>query len=448
MTSKYSNELNLFVYAVMSDGEVLKVGRILSQNLNSPGQLKGYFHYDLEYLNHSKDYPVDPVNLSLMHNKIFEATNPYTGTHSVFEDSFPDAWGRQLLARQGNLDLRRCQPVHLLNVLHNKGLGRLMYSEQDKKPELTDASMPFSEIIRVIREAELLEESIDTNSGKLQHILGCGSSAGGARPKALTKKGGRLYLAKLSSVKDPDPKLFASLENAGMGLARQAGLQVPDFEVHTIGQRDIFLIERFDVNQEGGRNAMISFKTMVGAEDYYEVNYSNMAEVVRWFSHQPDIDTELLYRQMVVNVMLRNTDDHLQNFAMLHTKSGWELSPVYDIVPNIYQPGQILKVNGKHENIGRQDLLTEGQDFGLSAHKSKQLLDSVVSSLENWRQIFEACEVPDKHTGKLRADIEQRFSRISKQTKSFGFENLLIAAKKKEEKKTNEPEEDSGPTMR
>ncbi len=428
---EYGNELDLYVFAAMPNGDVLKVGRLLSQNLNSQGHLKGYFLYDSNYLNHSKVYPVDPVNLPLIHNKVFDAPNFNTGVHSVFEDSLPDAWGRQLLARQGNLDLQRCKPVHLLSVLNNKGLGRLMYSQVDDKPEIIDNSIPFRDIIEAIREAELLEESVDVNSDELQHVLGCGSSAGGARPKVLTKKEDILYLAKLSSIKDPDPKLFASLENAGMTLARQAGLQVPDFEVHNIGKRNVFLIERFDISREGGRNAMISFKTMTGAEDYYEVNYSDLAEVLRRFSYQPERDVELFYRQMVVNVMLRNADDHLQNFAMLHTTNGLRLSPAYDIVPNIYQSGQILKVNGKHDNIERPDLLAEGKEFGLSAQKSKQLLNDVINRMKNWTEIFDKCGVSKKHTGKLRYDIEQRFSKISTQAKSSIVVDLLKAAKKK-----------------
>lgn len=413
MSPRYNHEVNLYVHAVVHDGEILKVGRILSQNLQHPGRLTGFFKYDRDFLDHPKAYPLDPVNLPLLNNKVFEAGNSNTGIHSVFEDSLPDAWGRQILARQGNLDLYQCRPAHLLRVLHNKGLGRLIYSESDSKPVLTDASIPFSQIKKALQEAQQLERSLDTDSKELQYLLACGSSAGGARPKVLTEKNGKLYLAKLSSMRDPDPRLLVALENAGMTLARQAGLRVPDFEVHDIDNRNIFLIDRFDIGEAGGRNAMISFKTMIGTEDYYEVGYSNLAEVVRWFSHQPDIDTELLFRQMVVNVMLRNTDDHLQNFAMLHTKNDWELSPPYDIVPNIFQPGQILKVNGKHEDLCRQDLLDEGKAFGLSVQKSKQLLDDVLGRLENWQEVFDKCEVPDEHTGNLRVDIAQRFFRIT-----------------------------------
>ncbi len=413
MSTRYAEEAHLYVHAIMPDGGILKVGRILSKNLQSPGRLEGFFKYDPQFLDHPQAYPVDPVNLPLMHNKVFAANNPNTGIHSIFEDSLPDAWGRQILARQGHLELNRSRPAHLLSVLHNKGLGRLLYSEQDRKPTLTRASISFSKITEAIGEARQLEKSLDTDSSDLKHLLACGSSAGGARPKVLTERDGTLCLAKLTSIKDPDPIILVALENAGMTLARQAGLQVPPFAVHTVENRSIFLIERFDVTRQNGRNAMISFKTMIGTDDYYEVSYSNLAEAIRWFSHQPEKDSELFFRQMVINVMLRNTDDHLQNFAMLHTKKGWELSPAYDIVPNIYQPGQILQIGSKHDNIDREDLIQEGKAFGLSGQKTKQLLNDVVERLANWQEVFAQCGVPMAHTGNLKKDINARFKRIA-----------------------------------
>lgn len=415
MSSVYPGEVHLYVHAIMTDGELIKVGRILSRNLQNQGRLEGFFRYEPNYLDHPKAYPVDPVNLPLMHNKVFAANNPVTGIHSIFEDSLPDAWGRQILARQGQLELNRSRPAHLLSVLQNKGLGRLIFSELDKEPVLENPSIPFSKITEAIQEAQQLEMFLDTDSRELQHLLACGSSAGGARPKVLTEKDGKRCLAKLTSIKDPDPNILITLEFAGMTLARQAGIRVPEIEMHAIENRNVFLIDRFDLSGAQGRNAMISFKTMIGTDDYYEVRYANLAEVVRWFSHQPERDTELLFRQMVTNVMLRNTDDHLQNFSMLHTREGWELSPAYDIVPNIYQSGQILQVNGKHDDIRGEDLLEEGKEFGLSSQKTRQLINDVMERLENWQEIFEQSGVPIAHTGNLRKDIGQRFDRMVKQ---------------------------------
>ena len=116
---------------------------------------------------------------------------------------------------------------------------------------------------------------------------------------------------------------------------------------------------------------------------------------------------------MAVNVLLRNTDDHLQNFSLLHIEEGWRLSPAYDIVPSIYQPGLILQVNGKHEGIGPEDLIAEGRASGFSTARCRRLLQAVVDALApSWEEVFDRCGVPGEHTGRLREDMSRRFSRF------------------------------------
>jgi serine/threonine-protein kinase HipA len=407
-------EVSLVVHAVMPDGTILKAGRLLSRNLHAPGRYEGFFKYDAAFVRHPQAYALDPVHLPLLANKVFVANSPNIGLHGVFEDSLPDAWGQQILLRQGNLHMQRSCPVHLLAVLHNQGLGSLIYSVDEKKPALAQIALPFERIHLAIKEAGQLEQSLDTEIQDLQHLLACGSSAGGARPKVLTEKDGRLYLAKLSSIRDPEPNLLVALEQAGMLLARQAGVPVPDFEVCSIGQRNIFLIQRFDTVGDRGRNALISFKTLLVADDVYAVRYAALAQMLRMFSCRPQEDVESLYRQMLVHVCLRNTDDHLQNFSILHTKDGYALSPAYDIVPNLYQAGQILQVNGKHEQIGRDDVLEEGKAFGLSTQKARKILVDVLERLENWQDVFATCGALGPHTGKLKEDIATRFIAIKK----------------------------------
>jgi serine/threonine-protein kinase HipA len=115
---------------------------------------------------------------------------------------------------------------------------------------------------------------------------------------------------------------------------------------------------------------------------------------------------------MIVNLLLLNTDDHLQNFAMLHTEKGWELSPTYDIVPNIYQPSQLLSVNGKHLDIIRTDVILDGERFGFSASRSASLLDDVISRILIWEDIFQTCGVPARETSTLQENIRVAFNRL------------------------------------
>ncbi|MFW8601478.1 type II toxin-antitoxin system HipA family toxin [Desulfobacterota bacterium M19] len=403
--------VNLYVSAVFPDGQIVRVGRILSRNLDSYGRYEGFFRYAPAYLKNPRAYAVDPVHLPLR-DETFAAKNHDTGIHMVFDDSLPDAWGRHILARKGGLDKSRFAPAHLLCVLRNRGLGRFLFSEQEGKCCCDDGSIPFQNIAKAIDEAGKLEDSVDTATAELRHLLACGSSAGGARPKVLTRKDNKSWLAKFASRKDIHPELFVSLEEAGMRLAGMAGLNIPELQRIKVGGRDVLLIKRFDVAHETGRNAIISFQTLLNIEDHYSAHYSDMAAIIRLHSNNPQQDLHLLFRQMVVNILLRNCDDHLQNFAMIHTEEGWRLSPSYDIVPNIYQTEQIIQVNGRHSRISADDIIREGSAFGLSCQKSRQLLRDVLQKISVWQDVFDNCGVPVSHTGKLRSDIARRFSDI------------------------------------
>jgi len=302
--------------------------------------------------------------------------------------------------------------AHLLAALRGNGLGRLLFSETATPPPFLDASIPFADIGLAITEAGRLEASVDADNTALRHLLACGSSAGGARPKVLTALDDTLWIAKFAARRDPDPGLFIGLEAAGLTLAAMAGLVVPEIRRVLVGDRQVLLIRRFDISGRRGRNALLSFRSLIGIEDQYGVAYADLAAMVRQYSSSPAADLEQLYRQMLVNVLLVNTDDHLQNLAMLHTETGWRLSPAYDIVPNIYQTEQILRINARHDNLGPADLLAEGRKFGLPLQRCKKMIRDVLDRMTDWEEIFTDCEVPEAHTGRLRGEIRARMAKF------------------------------------
>ena len=404
-------EVNLYVHGIFPDGRIVEVGRLLVRNLLSYQNQEGFFRYAPSFLQHPMAYAIDPVHLPLT-DQTFTAELPQSGIHYLFDDSLPDGWGRHILARKGGIERSRFTPAHLLAILKGSGLGRFLYTEQQGKPIFSDGSIDFADITRAMDEAGRLEDGLDIDTAELQHLLACGSSAGGARPKVLTQKDGAFWIAKFASRKDPHPNLLSALEQAGMTLASLAGLQVPELQRGGIEDRDLLLIKRFDVVDGGGRNALVSFRTLLGLEDHYAASYSDMAAIIRIHSVRPKEDTEQLFRQMVVNVLLVNSDDHLQNFAMLHTREGWQLSPVYDIVPNIYQNSQVVMINHKHRNIEATDLVAEGRKYGLSTQRCKALLHQIALALTNWPDVFSDCGVPQAHTGQLRRDIAERLDQI------------------------------------
>lgn len=411
---------SLFVHAIMADGRKVTVGLLRLRNSRNLTRPRYIFCYEPTFVEDPAAYALDPVHLSLW--PLADRLAPAGGNdvHPVLEDSLPDGWGRPLLARWAQLDPAEARnPMCLLQAVGCHALGRLLFSPTAIPPSQKDPSLPFAQLATAIREARLYEASPSISPDRLPHLLTGGCWAGGARPKLLVERGGERYIAKFASMRDYALGLSVALEQAGMILARRAGLHVPDCEVVRVEGEQVFLIKRFDLTSAGGRNAMISFRTLLGTEDPETVRYARLARVLLRFSHQPQTDMELIFRQMVTNVLLRNTDDHLKNFTLLHTAAGYELSPTYDLVPNLYQRHQLMAINPRRTRSGRSgeplairrgDLLVEGRAFGLEPGRAEELLDEVRERLSGWLEVFDACGIDETHTGELRKAISRRFA--------------------------------------
>lgn len=327
-------EVNLYVYAVLDSGRSVKVGRLLSRNLQLArrGGYEGFFQYDPAFLADPEAFAIDPVNLPLR-DEIFRAMRPEAGIHGVFSDSLPGQWGERVLAAKANIHHGHYAPAHLLEVLGCGGLGALLYQTTDRLAGAVpqDDSLDFYDLAAALDQAAQYESTLEPM--ELKFLLSGGYSAGGARPKLLVRAEGGYWLAKFASVRDPDDAIAVHLETAGLTLGKLSGLDVPEFRIETVRERPVLLVRRFDLLPGGGRRAMISFRTLLSAyDDQTRISYSNIADVLQRVSNDPAGDCQRLFRQMVLNVLLINTDDHLQNFSMIHDAGGWRLSPAYDLV--------------------------------------------------------------------------------------------------------------------
>lgn len=398
-------EVNLFVHAVTDDGRILKVGRFLSRNLlpAQRGGREGFFAYDPDWLNSSEKFPIDPVNLPLS-GRIYPANRPEEGIHGVFSDCLPGAWGEKLLARKAGIHTGHYAPAHLLTALGAGGLGALLFSGESIPPRaIENTSLDFNDLAKALAEAKDYERSLDPV--ELKYLASSGYSAGGARPKVLVRMAGEHFLAKFSSVHDRNHSLNVQLETAGLTLGKRAGLDIPDFQVKKVRQRPVLLVKRFDVSPKGGRRGLISFRTLLSCyDDPGRISYGNLAEVLRMVSCSPQRDLENLFRQMVLNILIINTDDHLQNFSMLHDAEGWRLSPAYDLVPNLWRDEQVLMVDSRYSGLSLDNVVAEGRRFGLQKKKAQGLVEEVVAAMRGWRELF-------THAG-MAARIEGRMQRF------------------------------------
>ena len=375
------------------DGAHALAGEMVCE-ISDDGKARGAFRYSPDYLKTSGAFSLDPVSLPLREGE-FNIEHP--GVFGVFEDSLPDDWGRRLLVRKHRLPLHQQNLPNLLLALGSAGLGALSYTEKDT-PQKTSAEASVLYLDQLVKAAEAFERG-DTSDENINLLLGAGSSPGGARPKALVydEQADQHYLAKCPSIKDPVD--VVRIEAATMKLAEKAGLDVPETKLVECGGRPVLLVKRFDILPQGRRH-MVSLQTLLKATGYYQARYADMLNVTRKVSADPLLDSERLFRQMVFNAVIHNTDDHLKNFWMTCTlNEGWRLSPAFDLVPDIGQRSEhVLFFDLDPVYPGRVNLERLGRSWGVSG--AAEITEQVFNAVSHWREAYLACGVAQK-------DIEQ-----------------------------------------
>jgi serine/threonine-protein kinase HipA len=402
--------IKLNVWVELPNGEILKAGELAVKEPDTRGALQGQFRYTQEYLEAPEAFSLDPLHLPLA-AELFDADRPRAGVHGVFEDSLPDDWGRRLMARRYKLDRTEQRVPQLLQFLGNQGLGALTYADREMPS-------PFSDGVSCIHleELSLMAEKFENSptiisDDELSMLFQAGSSPGGARPKALVADQSGFYIAKFASTRDQLD--MVSLEAAAMELAHRAGIDTARTKLLPLGSRKCLLVERFDVNKSGGRNHLISMQTLLKADGYYYAGYRDLADVIKHISATPQRDLHMLFRQMVFNVLIGNTDDHLKNFCMMHDDEGWRLSPAFDLAPNIgFNLEHVLRIGMSNKQPDLETLLTEAKYFGIKRREpALDIIVNIHNVVSTWESVFTACEVPSKDAETIGVDINQRLKK-------------------------------------
>jgi serine/threonine-protein kinase HipA len=364
--------------------------------------MRGEFRYTEEFLKQDEAFALDPFHLPLESAPI-RAEDPSTGLHAVFEDSLPDAWGRAIMCRRYNLPRNRQRAAYLLELLGSEALGALAYTTTPEWPgDYEEAGLP--DLSDLAAAAARYEQEPDAPMDELMRLFKAGSSPGGARPKVLVNDSVKHWLAKFPSIKDSFD--MVRIEAATLASARRAGIEVPEFKVLDLGSRSALLVKRFDVTAHGGRNHVVSMKTLLGATNYYYFGYADMADIVRQLSDVPGKDLKGLYRQCVFNALIGNTDDHLKNFAMMRSEQGWHLTQAYDLLPDVNNNREhVLHFGPTGTTPSIDDLVPLGKLFGLSTKATQAIIDEVRSAVSEFTSQCDAYTVPTH-------DAETLFSRM------------------------------------
>ena len=398
--------IRLNAWVTFQDGSRIQCGQMVCSDLDDRGRRRGAFRYDAGYLDHPMAFSLDPVELPLL-SKDFE-TDRYSGVFPVFEDSLPDVWGRRLLARKARLSRSMQNLPGLLIALAGDGLGALSFFDEEFESE-QDNFVSIVEIENLLNEARRFEKGLNVNDDQIRLLLKAGSSPGGGRPKALVQdEDGAQWIAKFPSVQDRLD--IVPIEAATMSLAAKAGIATPKTRVMDVSGRKVLLVKRFDVTTEGGRCHMISFQTLLRidpAEGYYQLGYRDLYGIIRKYSSRPETDVAALYRQMVFNGLIGNTDDHLKNFIMLGGAGGYVLSPAFDLLPDIENRHEhVLHFDYDYYFPGKSHLIEFGKRLGVP--KAALVVDEIAAVVATWPGVFKAFAVPVSDIENLSAGIARR----------------------------------------
>lgn len=401
--------IRLDIWLTLPTGERLRAGELACTNADGQGRYTSAFRYTADYLADPRAFPLDPAGLPLTPGEF--QCNRLEAPLMVLEDALPDDWGRRLLIQRHGLPRSQQAEPYLLRALAGQGLGALAFLPPGAKPRPQDDSAPLLDLETLVDAARRLERDGEV---ELTHrlLLAAGSSPGGARPKALVRDDDGHWIAKFGSRRDEVD--MVGLEAASLELARLAGLEVPEFRLEPLaGSRRALLVKRFDLAPAGGRHHMLSLRALLQAGGYYVLRYADLIAALRRHGAQPEIDVPRLYRQMVFNALLGNTDDHLKNFWMLRDPRGYILSPAFDLLPD---------TGGRREHVllfdlsplapGPDALAELGRKWGVSG--AAGICREVHAAVTRFREIADRIAVPEDDIARFARDIDRRLSQGTK----------------------------------
>jgi serine/threonine-protein kinase HipA len=331
----------------------------------------------------------------------------------LFMDSSPDRWGKVLMERREALNARQearrprslLESDYLLGVFDLHRMGGLRFKLEADGPFLdTDQEMaapPFT-TIRTLEEASLNLEDADAMEDArfakwLKLLISPGSSLGGARPKAsVADPGGNLWIAKFPSRKDD--RDMGGWEMVVNYVGAKAGVNVAEGEAKRFTQDyHTFLTKRFD-RQGTGRLHFASAMTLLGQTDRVDatagVSYLQLAEFLMRYGATPTADLEELWRRIVFNICVSNSDDHLRNHGFLLTPKGWILSPAYDINPIPNSTGLNLNIS-EHSNALDLEVAREvAEQFRVNEKLRESIIEGVLEAVSHWHQIAARIGIP------------------------------------------------------
>ena len=273
------------------------------------------------------------------------------------------------------------------------------FLDNDKK----NPTPPWSSIRELQSAVKHLEEDENANIKKwLAILMAPGSSLGGARPKAnISDEDGNLWIAKFPSKNDTTDK--AAWEFLAYKLALNCGIDMSYSKIEKIsGKYNTFFTKRFDRDGKQ-RIHFASAMTMTGNNEEtlknHPASYLDIADFIMTYGSNVNENLKQLWRRIVFNIAISNTDDHLRNHGFILTENGWILSPAYDLNPSIDKNGLALNISMDDNALDLELAKSVGEYFRLSEKAMNEIVDEIRENVSKWRILA-------KEIGISRADQE------------------------------------------
>lgn len=363
--------------------------------------------------------------LSASKNSDFDT---FKGLPGLLADVLPDKYGNQLiniwLAQNGRPE-NSMNPIEQLCFIGKRGMGALEFEPAQLKTNPKTFEVEINSLVeiagRMLNQRQAFETNINANEQKtMMEILNIGTSAGGARPKAIiaynkktrqvhsgqtdAPKGFEHWLIKLDGVSDAqfgESKGYGKIEMAYYNMAKDCGIAMMDSELLEENGRAHFMTKRFDREKSNIKHHIQTFCAMQHF-DFNEVqsySYEQLFQTMRML-RLPYPAAEQMYKRMVFNVIARNCDDHTKNFAFrLKQGKDWELAPAYDIC-HAYRPDSIwvsqhaLSINGKRKSIEKNDLLSFAKAMNIK--KAESIISEINNTVQKWNNYADEVKVDAK----------------------------------------------------
>ena len=392
-------KFDIYVFAHWRGMPAPKLMGVLSAH-HAKGKKAFSFEYDKGWIKSEQQLQIDP-DIQFYSGAQFPNQKENFG---IFLDSMPDTWGRTLMKRravQQARELGEKAPTlydidYLLGVYDESRMGALRFKTILDGPFLDNSTEmptpPWSSVRELQHAANLVESDNESEDIKkwLAILMAPGSSLGGARPKAnILDEDKSLWIAKFPSKNDIMDK--AAWEFLAYQLAIDAGIEMAPCRLEKIaGRYHTFFTKRFD-RHVGERIHFASAMTMTGnSEDTIRdspASYLDIAEFIQNNGTSVAENLHQLWRRIVFNIAISNTDDHLRNHGFLLNDNGWVLSPAYDINPSTDKNGLALNIDMDNNALDLELAKSVGVFFRLTEKQMDTIIKEVLASVNHWRKI-------------------------------------------------------------